>query len=248
MIRVAIVVAALCVGATARADLNRAKQLYEQGRTQYNLNEYEKALDLFKRAYQERADPAFLFNIAQCERALSRFDGAEKSYRAYLRESPDLPEQRVAEVRELIAAMTAAAQQQRANSSPPRTERQHAVAPQQPAPPLPAPVAFIDTGRPMRLAGSVTAAAGVALLALGGVFAGLSYKAGQDAYHSPSGVYDHNADARQTTFRDADIACFVVGGAAVIAGATVWLIGRKRRETPTARTAGVHLTPNGVAF
>ena len=250
VLRIATLTVLLTVG-MAHADVNKAKQLYGEARTQYNLNEFAKALDLFKRAYQEHADPAFLFNIAQCERALGRYDDAEKSYRAYLRESPELPDERTSEVKALIGAMAAAAQQQRANPSPPSAAPSRATSPSPLPPPAatqPPAVTYVDTGRPMRIGGIAIAAVGIGVAALGGVFAGLSYKAGQDAYHASNGVYDPNADARQTSFRNADIACFVVGGAAAVAGTVVWLIGRKRRETPTIRAASIQPTPNGVAF
>jgi tetratricopeptide (TPR) repeat protein len=249
-IRAAAIVALLSATATVRADVTKAKQLYSEGRTQYNLADYAKALDLFKRAYQEQPDPAFLFNIAQCERSLGRYDDAEKSYRAYLRESPDLPQQRVAEIKVLIGAMQAAAQQQRANLPPPGTEPPRTVSPppQPTTAPQPPPITYVDTGKTLRIAGAATVGAGVVLLALGGVFAGLSYKAGQDAYHPSSDVYDPSADSRQTNFRNADIACFVVGGAAAVVGTVVWVMGRNRRETPTTRTAVAHFIGGAVAF
>ena len=70
-----------------------------------------------------------------------------------------------------------------------------------------------------------TGAGGVALLVLGGVFAGLSKSAGDDAYRGP--VYDYVADQRQKNFRAGDIACFTIGGVAVIAGATLFALGAR---------------------
>lgn len=244
--RIAAALVVLLTVGVARADTNKAKQFYGEARTAYNLSDYARALDLFKKAYQEHPDSAFLFNIAQCERALARYDEAERSYRAYLRESPELPEQRVAEIKVLIGAMAAAAREERARLPPPGTEPPHVA--QQKAPTPPPPVAYVDTGKPMRIAGIVTADVGVGLVALGAVFAGLSYKEGQDAFHPSSGVYDHNADARSSAYRSGEIACFVIGGAAVAVGTTVWLLGRKRRETPRPGTARVQLTATGVRF
>src|SRR5581483_435073 len=88
-------VVALCllaVAGTARAENPaRAKEAYKEGLLQYNLGEYEKALDKFKTAYLELPDPAFLFNIAQCQRQLGQYAAASKSYRAFLRETPNPP-------------------------------------------------------------------------------------------------------------------------------------------------------------
>jgi tetratricopeptide (TPR) repeat protein len=67
----------------------RAKALYEAGVRQYNLGEFEKALDDFKAAYELRPDPALLFNIGQSHRVLGHTQAAIFAYRAYLRELPD---------------------------------------------------------------------------------------------------------------------------------------------------------------
>ena len=53
-------------------DRAQARALYEEGMTHYNVGEYRKALDAFKRAYYAKADPAFLYNMAQCHRQLFR--------------------------------------------------------------------------------------------------------------------------------------------------------------------------------
>ncbi len=83
----------------------KAKQLYDDGVTNYNLGHYDEALEAFENGYRIRHDPAFLFNIAQCQRQLHRYEDAERSYRAYLRESPDLPEATRQQVQKLMAEM-----------------------------------------------------------------------------------------------------------------------------------------------
>jgi tetratricopeptide (TPR) repeat protein len=74
---------------SARADGADAKARYMSGQSHYNLNEFAEALQDFKEAYRLHPDPAFLFNIAQCERQLGDFDEAIKFYRSYLRNKPD---------------------------------------------------------------------------------------------------------------------------------------------------------------
>ncbi|HVU49781.1 MAG TPA: tetratricopeptide repeat protein [Polyangia bacterium] len=73
----------------ARAEGGDAKARYMSGQSHYNLNEFTEALQDFKEAYRLHPDPAFLFNIAQCERQLGDFDEAIKFYRSYLRNKPD---------------------------------------------------------------------------------------------------------------------------------------------------------------
>jgi hypothetical protein len=77
-------------GGRANADSGGdAKTRYMSGQNHYNLNEFAEALQDFKEAYRLHPDPAFLFNIAQCERQLGDFEEAIKFYRSYLRNKPD---------------------------------------------------------------------------------------------------------------------------------------------------------------
>jgi len=57
--------------------------------TAYNLQRWDDALVMFQRAYEELHEPAFLFNIAQCQRQLGQYAAANRSYRAYLAALPD---------------------------------------------------------------------------------------------------------------------------------------------------------------
>jgi tetratricopeptide (TPR) repeat protein len=88
-----VVLAAFVVAATGSvaraAEPGDAKARYLSGQNHYNLNEFSEALQDFKEAYRLHPDPAFLFNIAQCERQLGEFDEAIKFYRSYLRNKPD---------------------------------------------------------------------------------------------------------------------------------------------------------------
>lgn len=229
--------ALLFFAVTAHADVAKARLHYERGTQAFNLQDFQTALDEFKQAYVEQPDPVFLFNIAQAQRQLGQYDAAAKSYRLYLANRPDAPNHD--QVARLIDQMDEAAREARAKEPPTGTQAPTSTPPATAAPATtPAPsVEVVDTGRPMRLAGIVTADVGVGLVALGAVFAGLSYQAGNDAYHPASGIYDHAADERQTNYRNADIACFVIGGAAAVAGTTIWFLGRKRRETKRPATA-----------
>ena len=104
----AVVVGALIIASsTASADTNtsKAKQLYDEGVTSYNLGHYDEALNAFEMAYRLRHDPAFLFNIGQCQRAVKRYDEAKRSYRAYVRETPSVPDETRAQVQQLIDDM-----------------------------------------------------------------------------------------------------------------------------------------------
>jgi tetratricopeptide (TPR) repeat protein len=67
----------------------KAIKLFEEAESYYNLQEFEKALNLYKEAYLLSQEPALLYNIAQCQRQTKRYEEAIKSYRAFLRTSQD---------------------------------------------------------------------------------------------------------------------------------------------------------------
>lgn len=104
------------------AATQKAKALYDDGVTDYNLGHYDQALASFEQAYRLRHDAVFLFNIGQCQRQLHQFEEAERSYRAYLRESPNLPDETKLQVQKLIAEMNKAIDEQRAKQPPTGTQ------------------------------------------------------------------------------------------------------------------------------
>jgi tetratricopeptide (TPR) repeat protein len=110
--------------ASARAQSNadsdakaKARQLYDDGVTNYNLGHYQEALTSFENGYRFRHDPSFLFNIAQCQRNLKRYEDAERTYRAYLRESPELSDDARERIQKFISDMEKAIEVQRGQQS-----------------------------------------------------------------------------------------------------------------------------------
>jgi tetratricopeptide (TPR) repeat protein len=122
-------VTALASVADADANTAKAKQLYDDGVTNYNLGHYDDALTAFEMAYRVRHDAAFLFNIAQCQRQLHRYEDAERSYRAYLRESPNLPATTREQVQKLIGEMEHAVYEQQSKQPPTGTQAPNASPP-----------------------------------------------------------------------------------------------------------------------
>jgi len=116
-----VAAALLCALATTAFADNKeaAKQSYTEGKRQYDLGEYDAALAAFKKAYLNYEEPVFLFNIAQCYRALGDRPAAVRTYRAFLRNWPKAPNREQVEriVAELEGAM---AQDQTARGAPPQ--------------------------------------------------------------------------------------------------------------------------------
>ena len=67
--------------ALARSQLKRAQSCYMQG-------DYQCALEGYKAAYEYKALPDLLFNIAQARRKKGEFKEAAEAYRAFLRDAP----------------------------------------------------------------------------------------------------------------------------------------------------------------
>ena len=111
-VRLAMAALLLLGGGAARAadpGPGDAKARYLSGQSHYNLNEFAEALQDFKEAYRLRPDPAFLFNIAQCERQLGNLEEAIKFYRSYLRNKPETDnkreiEKKIEELKGLVEA------------------------------------------------------------------------------------------------------------------------------------------------
>jgi tetratricopeptide (TPR) repeat protein len=68
----------------AAADPAKAKQLYDDGEKSYNLGQFDKAIELFTKAYEEWPEPAFLFNIAQAYRQSGNCKQALFFYKRFL--------------------------------------------------------------------------------------------------------------------------------------------------------------------
>jgi tetratricopeptide (TPR) repeat protein len=235
----ALAAIALLVGVArpARAeDKAAARAAYAEGTKYYDLNNFEAALKAFEKAYWNYEEPAFLFNIAQCYRQLDRKQDAVKFYRSYLRKVPEAPNR--ADVEKLIASLDEAIANEKraaARAEPPANPTAPAAppAPAQTAPannvvvaakPAPAP----RGSRALRAAGIGVGVAGVAAIGLGAAFALLAKDANHQYLQPADGVYSPSADANRGTYQTAEVVTFTVGGAAIIAGTTMYLVGRRR--------------------
>src|SRR5262249_39692180 len=106
------------------SDKNKAAagQAYREGQRQYDLNDFAKALESFKRAYTLYDEPALLYNIAQCYRQLADEEQAIRFYKSYLRRMPNPPNRD--DVRHLLATLEKSYNEKRANAERERTERE----------------------------------------------------------------------------------------------------------------------------
>jgi tetratricopeptide (TPR) repeat protein len=78
--------------ASATEQEARAHRLYQEGRTEYDLGNYDRAIELFRESYQLVRAPLLLFNIAQAYRLKRDCRQALDGYRHFARLAPDFPE------------------------------------------------------------------------------------------------------------------------------------------------------------
>jgi hypothetical protein len=138
MLRGIVGVALVCAlaGVVHADNKEAAKEAYSEGKRHYDLGEYDAALTAFKKAYLNYEEPVFLFNIAQCYRALGDRPAAVRSYRAFLRNWPKAPNRE--QVERIVAELDQAiAQDQSAKAAPP----QDTLSPPKPNEPNGAPAA-----------------------------------------------------------------------------------------------------------
>jgi hypothetical protein len=88
----------------ARAeDPQHARELFQEGNTFFDVGQFDKAIDAWQRGYKEKADPGFLYNIAQAYRLSGDPAKAIFFYHGFLRNSPKAPNR--ADVEQKIAAL-----------------------------------------------------------------------------------------------------------------------------------------------
>jgi tetratricopeptide (TPR) repeat protein len=137
---------ALFVSSQARAQLHPgsgspdelARRHHDRGTSLYNLGQFEEAISEYRRGYEQKADPVFLYNIAQAYRQLGAPDKALFFYRRYLSTAPEAANRRqveglVADLDKLVAA------EQRARTPAPPEPLSGATAP-------PGSAAFLEPG------------------------------------------------------------------------------------------------------
>lgn len=85
------------------ADIAEAQKLYDEGKRLYNLGKFQEALVEFEKAYDLYRAPEFLFNIGQCYRNLKNYEKSIFIFESYLREKPNTDKRALIE--EFIAEM-----------------------------------------------------------------------------------------------------------------------------------------------
>lgn len=222
-----------------RRDEKRAARVhYERGRVHHEHHEYDQAVREYLLAYELQPSAGLLFNIAQAYLLAGDRDKALENYQAYLRQEPegevsDLARQRIAEIEEAMAAesleVPPAAPEQPAGQGPDASQGPAAGRAAPGAEPRADSAPAGSPGSGLRWTG--LAVAGVGLVGLGlGVKFGLDASDVQDRIESqPEGTpwtFDDLYAEGQAASRNMWIS-YGVGGAALIAGGTLYFLGLK---------------------
>jgi tetratricopeptide (TPR) repeat protein len=221
IVRLAVVVAALLVAGRAKGAQEGAttpKALYEEGVTDYNLGHYAQALASFEHGYRIRRDPAFLFNIGQCNRQLHRYEEAEQAYRAYLRETNVPPETRE-QVQKLITEMHSAIAEQRAKTPEAATLPTVTPPPASVAVASPSGAPSVAITRPApkhrrNVPAWILGGVGIAAVAIGGGLLGVAASRGHDANAAMTFSDQSRLHADDLSFQRAGWPLLAVGSAA----------------------------------
>ena len=87
--RIGAILASLLSATAFADDTARARQLYQQGTTAFDLQRYADAAALYGEAYTLKNEPALLFNIGQAYRLAGSYQKAIGAFRSFLRHVPN---------------------------------------------------------------------------------------------------------------------------------------------------------------
>jgi tetratricopeptide (TPR) repeat protein len=239
LLALALALSPLMAQAAEPDPLSDAREHYERGMSHYQLGEFTQAIDEFKVAYEASRAPGLLFNLAQASRLAKLYEQAVHFYRAYLRARPDAPNRADAEARILELEPLVEAQRQRELNpppTPPTSEPQVVPPPAQP-PIVPPPIVIAPSrprgGKRERIAGYATGGVGLVALALGIYFGtqALDAQTQLGKVATTGASWDATAQSQYSAGHNDAIAAttlYVVGGAAVAAGAALVVLGWRR--------------------
>jgi len=250
-----LLVLSLCISSAAFGDERTdAQKHYVQGTKAFDLGAYDEAIAEYSTAYRLRPDPALLYNLGQAHRLANHPTDAIHFYRMYLSKVPNAPNRD--EVTTKLDELQRQLEQQRAAEQQKREEERRAAAAQQagqsPQPTstpsvtpanVVAPAEVVDhkSGRTTMIAGAAVTGLGVAALA-GGISCGILAKQNSDALTRAAQMmqpFDSGKQSAGKAEQSAEIALLAIGGAAVVTGVVLLLVGRAHQH----HGARAQLTP-----
>jgi tetratricopeptide (TPR) repeat protein len=249
----------LAVGPATAADsaLQEARKLTSAAMVEYNVGRFERALELYTKAYERYPKPVLLFDLGQCHRQLGHFERALFFFHGYLREQPNAPNrplaekllddsqkqldaQKAAEAEAQARAAEASRAQNAAAPSPPTATSEPlspSASPAAPAPP-PAPPSPL-----LRVAGLASAGVGAyAGLRSASLSRQISQLSTEQGTWTPQYESDYQSGKSLATVADV---FFATGAIALATGAALTWFGWPKATSATATVAPL---PGGASL
>lgn len=234
--------------ATARADTEDARALFEKATVQFRLGQFHQAAETYQRVYELHHDASLLYNCAQAYRLGKEPEKALLFYRSFLSADPDTAqrdevERRIAELERIIAA------QNKENERPPNSVTPTQVPPATTTAAPSTPTDRAKGGRGKMIAGIAIFAVAVGTAAAGVATAVLSGQAA-DAIRSEQQSNIPFDPAKESAGRTDNVVSgvmFGVAGAAAVVGGTLLVLGiRERRAARQRVSLSPILSPTAV--
>lgn len=234
----------------------KAAEFFEEGEKRYNLQEYDKALELYKEAYLLAPEPELLFNIGQCYRQLEKYEEALKSYQTFLRLlAPDDPrrpaiDKLIGEVKDLLEEKKSTAETSPTGTTKNGAAPAEAGAPGENAtnlaPPALTPVDDKKTGASPAMFLYVGAGGALALGVTTGVLA-ISAGSRLKRLQAQDGASEAEIEGLFRRAKTFGLVADLATGAALASGVAGFLLQRSAKKA-TEKVAGVALgvSPSGV--
>jgi tetratricopeptide (TPR) repeat protein len=240
-----LVLLALTSVAHADEPVDRAKQLYADGKRFYDVADYTKAIDAWKQAYVLASAPMLLFNIGQAYRLSGDCPQALRFYANYEREAPKPAN------KDELAEARGRCDPHPINANPPEPVVVVVAKPVRSDPPdlaLPLPRREpADDGATLRYAGLGTAGAGAVLVITSLVLGSRAADAARDVEHFRgewTPVQQHDLEQHGQTLSTWAVITGIAGGVGLVGGAALYFLGHRRGNL----TLDAHASGAGVSW
>jgi len=215
-------------------DLQRAVMLFEESEAAYNDGRFDEAAAMLRRAYSLHDDPLLLFNLARALEGDGDLDGAIESYQQYIDEAPDAEDRGAVEAR--LRTLRAQRDELADDGDEEEEEEEEEIAEEEED----------DAGGGVSLAPWLTAAGGLAVVAVGGVFGAMSQSKALDADNEPVQETAKALHDDASTMATLANVFFVVGGVIVAAGVTWGVIDLMGDDEEGEPDADLAILPGGL--
>jgi tetratricopeptide (TPR) repeat protein len=253
--RIAFVAVSLgSLHAFAQGNREQARDHYLKGTRAFDLGAYEEAIAEYGAAYRIKDDPALLYNLGQANRLAGHSVEALRLYKVFLSRSSDAPnraevEAKIAELQKLVDQQAKTQKSMPPDQvTPPPTvtptrnesnREEHATASPTTAPIAASAADDVHAGRTKKISGLAVGAVGAAALATGIAFGVLANNAGNDLSRvdQQMGVFDASKQRTGQTDQLIEGVMLGVGGAALVAGVVVYVLGHREARVSRLKTA-----------